>query len=564
MAESTWNGFLRVSLVSCRVHLSPAISEGDRVKLALLNPGTGNPVEERLVDSKTGSVVSPEAAVQGYQSAAGEYVRVSAAELDKVAGPQSQIIDIEHFVPLGAIDRLFLDEFFYVYPDEPLATDTVYTIRTAMLRKGQAGLGQVHLGGRNRRVLVEPRGAGLMLTTLRSADRVAAPGFDEREESDLPIEMIEIAESIIARRSTTADPESFRDAYDDGLRRLIAEKTGTAGSAAPTPNEPPHAALAEPAAAASEETVIAAATGSAVGAGAEAEAPAASHEAPEVEHEVEAAPAYTASAEPYQSPYESAFARWNVAAAPAEASHAIEEPPAPAEAETVPEQEPETPQHRFWSEEYTPAAAAEEPKAEEPETPPRRLWSEEYAPAAATEEPEAEEPAYARTAETAEAEPVRTEEAEEGSVAVAQEGAEEGEVGSEIFLHIIGLGERRYVGAGWAGTPGSRQPIEALSIRPREGVARNAIEFRVFARDGRATSWVTDGNYAGSWGRRLPLTGFAVRPTEEHGDQVEIVYEGYFSEGGVVGPKRDGEVCVSPIADDPLEAVLVRILDRAA
>ena len=183
-----------MSLVSCRVHLSPAISEGDRVKLALLNPGTGNPVEERLVDSKTGSVVSPEAAVQGYQSAAGEYVRVSAAELDKVAGPQSQIIDIEHFVPLGAIDRLFLDEFFYVYPDEPLATDTVYTIRTAMLRKGQAGLGQVHLGGRNRRVLVEPRGAGLMLTTLRSADRVAAPGFDEREESDLPIEMIEIAE----------------------------------------------------------------------------------------------------------------------------------------------------------------------------------------------------------------------------------------------------------------------------------------------------------------------------------------------------------------------------------
>jgi hypothetical protein len=45
---------------------------------------------------------------------------------------------------------------------------------------------------------------------------------------------------------------------------------------------------------------------------------------------------------------------------------------------------------------------------------------------------------------------------------------------------------------------------------------------------------------------------------------VEILYEGYFSEGGVVGPKSDGDVCQSTIVDDPLEAVLVRILERAA
>jgi hypothetical protein len=136
------------------------------------------------------------------------------------------------------------------------------------------------------------------------------------------------------------------------------------------------------------------------------------------------------------------------------------------------------------------------------------------------------------------------------------------DVGTEILLHIMGLGDRRYVEPGWAGNPGSRRQIEALSIRPRDGLAASTIEFRVFAQEGRATAWVSNGNYAGTRGRNLPLTGFAVRPATEIGERLEIAYEGSFFEGGVVGPKRNGELCVSPIADDPLEAVRVTIVDQ--
>jgi hypothetical protein len=136
------------------------------------------------------------------------------------------------------------------------------------------------------------------------------------------------------------------------------------------------------------------------------------------------------------------------------------------------------------------------------------------------------------------------------------------DIGAEILLHIMGLGDRRYVEPGWAGNPGSRRQIEALSIRPRDGLAPSAIEFRVFAQEGRATAWVSNGNYAGTRGRNLPLTGFAVRPATDLGERIEIAYEGSFFEGGVVGPKRNGELCVSPIADDPLEAVRVTIIDQ--
>lgn len=126
----------------------------------------------------------------------------------------------------------------------------------------------------------------------------------------------------------------------------------------------------------------------------------------------------------------------------------------------------------------------------------------------------------------------------------------------------MGLGDRCHVEPGWAGNPGSRRRIEALSIRPRDGLAPSSNEFRVFAQDGRATAWVSDGSYAGTRGRSLPLTGFAVRSATALSERIEIAYEESFFEGGVIGPKRNGELCVSPIADDPLEAVRVTIIDQ--
>jgi hypothetical protein len=137
------------------------------------------------------------------------------------------------------------------------------------------------------------------------------------------------------------------------------------------------------------------------------------------------------------------------------------------------------------------------------------------------------------------------------------------ELGTEILLHIMGLGDRRFVEPGWAGHPGSHRQIEAMSIRPRDELEPSAIEFRVFAQEGRATAWVSNGNYAGTRGRQLPLTGFAVRPAPELRERFDIIYEGCFFEGGVVGPKQNGEICTSPITNDPLEAVRVSIIERS-
>src|SRR5260370_23840206 len=90
MAEPTWNGFLRLSLVSCRVYLSPATTDTRRVKLEPLNPGTGNPVAEQFVDTRTGDVVPREAAVPAYKAQDGQFIRIDDDELTELAGPPTE------------------------------------------------------------------------------------------------------------------------------------------------------------------------------------------------------------------------------------------------------------------------------------------------------------------------------------------------------------------------------------------------------------------------------------------------------------------------------------------
>jgi hypothetical protein len=89
------------------------------------------------------------------------------------------------------------------------------------------------------------------------------------------------------------------------------------------------------------------------------------------------------------------------------------------------------------------------------------------------------------------------------------------------------------------------------------------IEFKALGPKGRQTPWVTDAKLCGTRGQGLPLTGFAIRLAPHAAERFDVVYQGAFFESGVVGPHRNGELCVPPITDDPLEAINVRVIRRA-
>ena len=92
-----------------------------------------------------------------------------------------------------------------------------------MTETGLVALGRLTLSRRERMVMVEPRGTGMALYTLRAAGEVRAPQFGHAE-GDLDAEMVAIAAAIIRQRTGNFDPSIYRDRYQEALQQLIEAK----------------------------------------------------------------------------------------------------------------------------------------------------------------------------------------------------------------------------------------------------------------------------------------------------------------------------------------------------
>ena len=79
--RAQWNGYLRLSLVSCAVSLYPAISPAERVSFRHVSRETGNRLRQQLVDTVTGKVVESHNRGRGYQVGEEEFLVVPDEEL---------------------------------------------------------------------------------------------------------------------------------------------------------------------------------------------------------------------------------------------------------------------------------------------------------------------------------------------------------------------------------------------------------------------------------------------------------------------------------------------------
>ena len=68
-----WKGYMKLSLVTCPVAMTPATSEEDKVRFHVLNRRTGNRVLSQSVDAETGRPVGEDDEVKGYARGEHEY-----------------------------------------------------------------------------------------------------------------------------------------------------------------------------------------------------------------------------------------------------------------------------------------------------------------------------------------------------------------------------------------------------------------------------------------------------------------------------------------------------------
>jgi DNA end-binding protein Ku len=287
MPRATWKGFLRLSLVSCPIYLTPATTRTRSIRLnqvwvpraprpeprfaeagydedvaappparafapgperstspdiagGLEPPDLTGPAERialQPVSRETGESVERSEVMKGYEYERGQFVTFTADELKALDVESTRTVDLTTFVPRVEVDPIYFNAPYYVYPDGKLAAEAFGVIGAAMARSGIAGLGRITLSRRERMAYVEPRGAGMVLITLRAAEEVRAAELDN-PSAEVDEDMVAVAETIIQRRAGHFDPTQFRDRYQDALRELIEAKIKGRRIAAKTLAEP--------------------------------------------------------------------------------------------------------------------------------------------------------------------------------------------------------------------------------------------------------------------------------------------------------------------------------------
>lgn len=221
-----WKGYLKLSLVTCPVQMMTATSENEKVRFHTLNRETQNRVVSHYVDSITGKEVKDEDEVKGYQRGENDYVMLEDEELENVAFDSTKTIDISTFTPRDSIEWIWLDTPYYLSPNDPVGQEAFSVIRDAMESQDMVGISRLVITRRERAVMLEPRGKGIVLWTLRYGDEVRDEDtyFGGIGDETADSEMMPLVQQLIKKQNQHWNPKMVIDPVQDRLLDIIADK----------------------------------------------------------------------------------------------------------------------------------------------------------------------------------------------------------------------------------------------------------------------------------------------------------------------------------------------------
>jgi Ku protein, prokaryotic len=224
-SRALWKGQLRLSLVSIPVELHSATRASGKTSFRQIHAPSGKPIRYDKVVDGLGPIDKDEI-VKGYEVERGRYVLLEPEEIDAVKLETKRTLELVQFVDACEISPLYYDKPYYLVPAEELAEDAYQVVRDALRATGRTGLGQLTLRGREYLAAVRPCGSGLLLETLHYEDdlRDADPMFKGIPKKKADADLLDVATTLIERKTAPFDPAAFKDHYETALRALVKRK----------------------------------------------------------------------------------------------------------------------------------------------------------------------------------------------------------------------------------------------------------------------------------------------------------------------------------------------------
>ncbi|MFK4871405.1 Ku protein [Novosphingobium sp. ZW T3_23] len=224
-ARAYWQGQIRLALVSIPIEVYPATKSGAAISFHQIHEPSGKRIRYEKVAPGVGPVDRDEI-IKGYEISKGNYVLLDEEEIEAVKIESRKTLELVQFVDAGDIDVLYYEKPYFIVPTDDLAEEAYIVLREALRQSRKVGLGQLAVRGREQLVSIKPCGRGLVMEVLRYADEVhKAQGYfreigDEAPDADL----LDLATTLIEKKSAPFHPAEFHDRYIDALHRLIDKK----------------------------------------------------------------------------------------------------------------------------------------------------------------------------------------------------------------------------------------------------------------------------------------------------------------------------------------------------
>lgn len=236
-ARPYWSGQIQISLVSFGVKLYVATESKSEIRFHQISRSTGERVRHQKVLASAVEDAPDEAAapvqkdeiVKGYEYAKGQYVTIEPSEIANLRVPSKHTVDVQQFVSLDELAPEYLDKPYFVVPDNDTQAEAFAVVRAALAKSKKAGLGKIAFGGREHILAITAAPgdeAGMMAYTMRYAQELRKPEeyFHDIKKVEIDDDSLELAETLIKKRSAKFDPDKFVDGYEIALKELVDAK----------------------------------------------------------------------------------------------------------------------------------------------------------------------------------------------------------------------------------------------------------------------------------------------------------------------------------------------------
>jgi DNA end-binding protein Ku len=237
-ARSIGAATISFGLVTVPVEVYSSGESAASVSFNMLHKDCGTKLKQQYICPKHEVVVERENTVKGREFAKGQYVIFTPEELKALDQKATNSIDITEFVPLAAVDRLYLEKAYYLGPGK--GGDRAYRLLSEALSKtGRAALGQYAARGRQNMVLVRPRDGVLVMEQLYYADELRSPKEVPLGEGEVKPAELNLAVQIIEQQASDEfKPENYHDTVRERVLEAIQQKVeGQEITAEPEPQK---------------------------------------------------------------------------------------------------------------------------------------------------------------------------------------------------------------------------------------------------------------------------------------------------------------------------------------